>query len=32
THLEVLPTLARHQTGLWVAQVQGIRAGPAALV
>ena len=32
THHEVLPTLARHQTGLWVAQVQGIRAGPAALV
>lgn len=32
THLEVLPTLARHQTGLWVAQVQGIRAGPVVLV
>jgi secretion monitor len=31
THLEVLPALAQHQTGLWLAQVQGIRAGPAAL-
>ena len=27
THLEVLPTLARHQTGLWVAQVQAFAPG-----
>lgn len=29
--IDVLPTLAQHQTGLWLAQVQGIRAGPVVL-
>lgn len=28
THHAVLPAFAHHQTGLWLAQVQGIRAGP----
>ena len=31
THHAVLPAVAQHQAGLWLAQVQGIRAGPAAL-
>lgn len=30
-HFNVLPSLAQHQTGLWLAQVLGIRAGPAVL-
>ncbi|HEI8866864.1 secA translation cis-regulator SecM [Serratia sp. AKBS12] len=28
THHSVHPSLAQHQAGLWLAQVQGIRAGP----
>ncbi|AVJ16266.1 secA translation cis-regulator SecM [Serratia rhizosphaerae] len=32
THHSVHPPLAQHQVGLWLAQVQGIRAGPAAAV
>ncbi|MDW5501279.1 secA translation cis-regulator SecM [Pseudomonas lundensis] len=31
THHAVLPAFAQHQTGLWLAQVRGIRAGPASL-
>ncbi len=31
THHAVLPAIAQHQTGLWLAQVQGIRAGPAVV-
>ncbi len=31
THHAVLPAIAQHQTGLWLAQVQGIRAGPTVL-
>lgn len=31
THHPVVPSLARHHTGLWLAQVQGIRAGPGVL-
>lgn len=30
TRHAVLPPFAQHQAGLWLAQVQGIRAGPAA--
>ncbi|WP_037389587.1 secA translation cis-regulator SecM [Serratia symbiotica] len=30
-HYNVLPALALHQTGLWLAQVLGIRAGPGVL-
>jgi secretion monitor len=30
TQHSVIPSLAQHQIGLWLAQVQGIRAGPIA--
>ncbi|AHG21215.2 Secretion monitor [Chania multitudinisentens RB-25] len=31
TDRSVAPALAQHQTGIWLAQVQGIRAGPGIL-
>lgn len=31
TNHPIVPSLAQHQPGLWLAQVQGIRAGPALL-
>jgi secretion monitor len=32
TQQPFLPLASSHQTGLWLAQVQGIRAGPASLI
>ncbi|WON77694.1 secA translation cis-regulator SecM [Serratia sp. UGAL515B_01] len=31
THRSIVPSLAQHHAGLWLAQVQGIRAGPGLL-